>query len=258
MTQAVLLGVTTDEYAEFQALFNGLMEDGNEHFDSKECADLFEGNRFCVKSCPECLKDASEKTLTLRVQMQDVTKPPMWRELKIPADFTFYQLHRAIQKVCGFENAHLWCFQSNNTYNHELSIGLPTDSYEMGLEDCTHDARETGITAFLSKKGQKLVYVYDFGDDWRFSINVINVSSRDGEVAECTRWKSDMQPIEDCGGVWSYLNMRLAWKEQDSLTKSQKKELANALGYDSFDDLKYVLKNNLFDPEAVNESLAEI
>lgn len=192
--------------------------------------------------------------------MQDVTKPPMWRELKVPADFTFLQLHEVIQKACGFENAHLWQFQ-RKAYDPELQIGIPQDDsnpYSFGLDDFTHDARTTGITAFLAEKGQKLVYVYDFGDDWIFTVSVVDIFARDGDAAECPRWKCDIQPLEDSGGVWSYLQMRNAWDGRDSLNKKEKKEIAESLGYDSFDDLIEVISACFFDPKAVNEALATI
>lgn len=266
LVQAVLCGITPEEYAEFFAKIHGEMAGLGltspfDDSDSEPKCDFPPARRpQNVRAHSAGLKDAPEKTLKLRVQMQDVTKPPMWRELKVPADFTFLQLHEAIQKACGFEDAHLWQFQ-RKAYDHGLQIGIPTDDsdpYGFGLDDFTHDARTTGITAFLAEKGQKLVYVYDFGDDWIFTVSVVDVVARDGDVAECTRWKCDMQPLEDSGGVWSYLQMRQAWDERDSLKKKAKEDIAESLGYDSFDDLLEAISYQLIDPEAVNAALAEI
>lgn len=264
MMQAVMLGIKPEAYAEFYGIVNGIVgSDGaDEPFDEplerRPVSPERGRKRIILRS--DGLKDAPEKTLKLRVQMQDVTKPPMWRELKVPADFTFSQLHKAIQAACGFENAHLWQFQ-RRAYAPGLQICVPsdgTDPFGMGLEEWTHDARTTGITTFLAEKGQKLVYVYDFGDDWIFTVSVVDVMPRDGEVAECTRWKSDLQPMEDSGGVWSYLNMRQAWTDRDSLTKRQKKDLADMLGFESFDDMVDIISNFMFEPETVNEALARI
>lgn len=262
MMQAAVLGITPEELTQFYTDIEGLLDVG-----ANDAVAIWENatgptlrETKCIQTQANGLDDASEKTLKLRVQMQDVTKPPMWRELKVPANFTFYQLHKAIQAVCGFEDAHLWQFQ-HRAYDPDLQIGIPLDrsnSFGMGLEEWTHDARKTGITAFLAEKGQKLVYVYDFGDDWIFNISVIDCVPREGEVAECIRWKSDIQPMEDSGGVWSYLNIRSAWDDRDSLTKRRKKEIADLLGFDSFDDMMGVVDEHLFDPELVNEMLAEI
>ncbi len=264
MLQAMECGVTPAEYAEFYKIVNG----DTDHTSELRRHDLSPAN-YGSPEAPERkrravgsseLKDAKEKTLTLRVQMHDVTKPPMWRELKVPADFTFLQLHKAIQAACGLEECHLWQFQ-RKPYDPELQIGVPVDRkdpYGMGLEDYTHDARKTGITAFLAEKGQKLVYVYDFGDDWIFNVSVVGIGPRDGDTALCTRWKSDLQPIEDTGGIWSYIDLRQAWSERAKLTKRQKEELADRFGYDSFDDLMDLVTEAMFDPETVNERLADI
>lgn len=248
MMQAALLGISPEEYAEFYANDSSLTGVGARGHRRKK-----------VLECPG-EKDAAEKTLTLRVQMQGVTKPPMWREFKVPADFTFLQLHKAIQTVCGFDGGHLWQFQ-RKAYDSELQIGLPADEADfdsLGMDEWTHDARKTGITAFLAEKGQKLVYVYDFGDDWIFNVSVVKVEPRDGDVAVCTRWKSDVQPIEDSGGVWSYLNVRDAWENRDTLTSAQKKALTEDFGFNSFDDLMHYVSESKFDPETVNVHLADI
>ena len=236
MMQAVMLGIKPEDYAEFYEIVHAIAGNGDPDVSfgkpverrpvSRECG----RKRILLRS--DGLKDAPEKTLKLRVQMQDVTKPPMWRELKVPADFTFFQLHKAIQGACGFEDAHLWQFQ-RRAYDPELQIGVPadgTDPFGLGLEEWTHDARTTA------------------GD----------ATPRDGEVAECTRWKSDLQPLEDSGGIWSYLNMRQAWAERDSLTKRKKKDLADMLGYESFEQIEEIMSESMFDPERVNEILAGI
>ena len=262
--EAMILGITPDEYAEFYSMANGMVKaaTGMDLHDSPMPDNMMKPVVRTRHRGPSAtvMKDAAEKTLTLKVQMQDVTKPPMWRELKVPADFTFFHLHKAIQAACGFEDCHLWQFQ-RRAYDPELQIGVPrdhNDPFGMGLEEWTDDARDTGLTAYLAAKGDKLVYVYDFGDDWIFDVSVTAVDPRDGDVAVCTRWKSDLQPMEDTGGIWSYLNMRTAMKEKDSLKPRQKKELAESLGFDSFDELEDCLSGALFDPEVVNNSLAEI
>ena len=52
--------------------------------------------------------------------------------------------------------------------------------------------------------------------------------------------------------------MRQAWAERDSLTKRKKKDLAEMLGYESFEQLEEAVSEAMFDPETVNEILAGI
>lgn len=258
MTAMAEIGVTPEEYAEF------LADDKSRamHRDMlKEIADDFgfEGNG-CHHSALQvhAIPDADKKSLRLKVQMKDVSKPPMWREMVIPADFNFSQLHHAIQAVTGLENCHLWQFQ-RQAYNPDLQIGIPTeDGMGFGLDEWTHDADVTPVTGFLSKKGDKLEYVYDFGDDWIFTVTVLDVMDREGDVAVCTRWKCDFQPIEDCGGVWSYLQLRDAFTDSKSLTAKQKKDFARTFGFDSFSDLSAWVDDSLMDIEFVNERLSEL
>lgn len=204
------------------------------------------------------IPDADKKSLRLKIQMKDVTKPPMWREVIIPADFDFVQLHEVIQIVTGMENCHLWQFQ-RKAYDHGLKIGIPPEGPEgMGLDDFTHDAGLTPVTGFLAKKGDKLEYVYDFGDDWIFMVSVLEVMDRVGEVAECTKWKCDFQPLEDCGGVGTYLMLRDVFSAPDKLAAKMKKQLAEEFGFEDFQALEAWVDDAKIDIEYVNEQLAEM
>lgn len=213
---------------------------------------------FMTAIAGQPMPDAGCKSLRLKVQMKDVSKPPMWREIVIPADFNFSQLHHAIQAVAGLENCHLWQFQ-HQVYNPDLQIGIPADDGTgFGLDEWTHDADATPVTGFLAKKGDKLEYVYDFGDDWIFTVSVLEVIDRRGDVAECTKWKCDFQPIEDCGGIWAYQQLRDAFTAPKTLTSKQKKELVETFGFENFSQLSAWVDDALMDIEYVNERLAEI
>lgn len=143
------------------------------------------------------MDDADNKTLKIKIQLRNVTKPPMWREVLVPADFNFSQLHYVIQTVTVLDNCHLWLFDIRPK-THNLLIGIPkTDLFSFGIDDCSFDADQTPLTAFLAKKGDKLVYVYDFRLDWIFNISVIDVVERHGEVAECRKYKSELQALDD-------------------------------------------------------------
>ncbi len=204
------------------------------------------------------MADADKKSLRIKVQMKDVSKPPMWRELVIPADFNFSQLHYAIQAATGLMNCHLWQFQ-RRAYQPDLQIGIPVkDEYGYGLEEWTHDADKTPVTAFLAKKGDKLEYVYDFGDDWIFTVSVLEVMERDEDVAELKKWKCDMQPIEDCGGVYEYCRLRDIAENISKIDKQTKKEVVAFYGFDNFDMFAAWLDEANIDPEYISERLADI
>lgn len=258
MTAMAEMGVTPEEYAAFLADDKAKGEIRNRLRSMGDESD-FEGySGHHVAGEVHAIPDADKKSLRLKVQMKDVNKPPMWREIVIPADFNFSQLHHAIQAVTGLENSHLWAFQ-HKAYNPDLQIGVPMDNRTgFGIDEWTHDADLTPVTGFLGKKGDKLEYLYDFGDDWIFTVTVLEVMDREGEVAVCTKWKCDFQPIEDCGGIWSYLQLRDAFTDPKALTAKQKKELARYFCFDSFSELSGCVEDSMMDIEYVNERLSEL
>lgn len=249
------MGVTSEEYSSFLA-------DSVTRTELKKQIMTNDFNPFgAERPEPEevhAIPDADKKSLRLKIQMKDVSKPPMWREVVIPADFDFIQLHQVIQIVTGLENCHLWQFQ-HKAYDSGLQIGIPgEDPEEMGLDEYTHDAGLTPVTGFFAKKGDKLEYVYDFGDDWIFTVSVLEVMDRVGEVAECTKWKCDFQPLEDCGGVGTYLMLRDVFSAPDKLAAKMKKQLAEEFGFEDFQALEAWVDDAKMDIEYVNEQLAEM
>ena len=58
--------------------------------------------------------------ITLKVQLVNIAKPPVWRRLRIPNNATFRDLHGVIQQAFGWQDYHLWCFHPNK---HQLRGG---------------------------------------------------------------------------------------------------------------------------------------
>ncbi|GAB3903417.1 hypothetical protein GCM10029964_095320 [Kibdelosporangium lantanae] len=46
----------------------------------------------------------------IKVQLRGVTKPPVWRRLRLPADLTLGQLHHVVQTAMGWDDDHLHAF----------------------------------------------------------------------------------------------------------------------------------------------------
>ncbi len=254
MTMASHTGITPEEYAAFIA------QGGMSAFQERRVNAYVDEylNNSCSNPEEKALPDADQKSLRLKIQMKGVSKPPMWREIVIPADFNFFQLHLAIQAVIGLYDAHLWQFQ-HKAYDSGLQIGIPADDNDgFGLYEYTNDANSTPVTSYLSEKGDKLEYVYDFGDDWIFKVSVEEVMDHPVDGAHCTRWKGDLQPLEDTGGIWAYTTIRDAFADGVKLTASQKKKLAQDLGFMSFRELSERVEDADFDIEVVAAELANI
>jgi len=125
------------------------------------------------------------------------SKPPIWRRLEIPSGVTLDQLHEIIQRAFGWDGSHLWAFETRaGTY------GIPDPEFG-------HRSATAATLADLAKrKGSRLRYVYDFGDDWVHDIEVEAVLPAEPGVAypRCVTGRRACPP-EDCGGIWGYAQL---------------------------------------------------
>lgn len=204
--------------------------------------------------------DVPDVTLLLKIQMKGVTNPPMWREVEVPADFTFEKLHDVIQDVVGLGDYHLWQFSDSVYDDSDLVIGIPMgeSEYDMGLEYVSDNAYETPIYKYLREEGDKLEYLYDFGDDWLFTVTVKKVLDKKTEHPVCTAFKSRLNAMEDTGGPWRYKEMREYYENWDKYTKKEQKQIAKDLYYDSASDFFETMVDNSIDLDDVNELMQYI
>jgi hypothetical protein len=134
-----------------------------------------------------------------KIKLEGTSKPPVWRRLLVPENYTFTQLHMAIQGAFGWENAHL--FRFHDGYNGVISIGIPFDD---GFGDqMDEDAGKIKINNIFSAEKQKLRYEYDFGDSWEHTLMLEKISEDKIMQARCLAGKGACPP-EDCGGIWGY------------------------------------------------------
>ena len=99
----------------------------------------------------------------------------LYRVLTVGSEHTFQELHWAIQKAYKFDDDHGYSFYMNGeagsqsgdrfTDPQTLSGGLdgekPANAYVIG---------EAGLY-----EGMQFLYIFDFGDDWRFNITVLSI-----------------------------------------------------------------------------------
>lgn len=145
------------------------------------------------------------KTYQLKITLSRV-KPPVWRRIKINGQATFGDLHEVIQRVMGWENAHMFEFE-----NPEYTISPASEEDDIlgfgGTEGI--DMEEITVEEVLKRKGAKIKYTYDFGDNWEHQILVEEIEKDNGVLlhgAICLNGKRNCPP-EDCGGPWGYMEM---------------------------------------------------
>jgi hypothetical protein len=129
--------------------------------------------------------------------------PLVWRRIVVPADFTFYELHMAIQGAFGWENSHLFQF-SESGFSDTISYGFAEE--DIDSDRGTIDARKTRMGRILKKEGQTYCYIYDFGDHWEHRLTLEKMVAEDIAAPFCLDGGGACPP-EDVGGTRGYQEM---------------------------------------------------
>ena len=91
-------------------------------------------------------------------------EPSIWRRIQVPADYSFWDLHVAIQDAMGWLDYHLHAFFIRPKHKKKaIEIGIPSDDWD---GDSVVPGWEVPITDHFIEPGQLTEYRYDFGDRW--------------------------------------------------------------------------------------------
>lgn len=126
------------------------------------------------------------RTTRLRVVMADVT-PEVCRTLDVPAACTLPELHLLLQAALGWTDSHLHQFVVG-----DRRWGSPHQEWDDGQLD---ESR-----AGLRELGPRFDYLYDFGDGWEHTVEVLGSG---GDEPGCVDGRG-VCPPEDCGGPPGY------------------------------------------------------
>ncbi len=170
----------------------------------------------------------------IKVQVKGVTKPPVWRRFEVPCSARLSEFHEAIQDAFGWDNMHLHSFEDRSV---RWSTEYPWDDaspWAVPEPDLT-------VRQFLNEVPRP-TYVYDFGDWWEHSITVEEVKKGDPDVSyiHCIAGRGAC-PVEDCGGVGGYQDLKRVLASKDPEDEEEQKSLLEWLGLDKPED---------FDPAA--------
>ena len=154
-------------------------------------------------------------SMTFRVQLVGVTKPPIWRKIVTPNTATFIDLHEAIQVACGWCGYHLWCFSEKKRPRDGWLIEC--DEADDGFQDCGYDScgfpnLDTPLRDVITLR--PFYYTYDFGDNWLCSVKILAVDDKPCERCTCIDGKGE-EPGEDIGGVWGLMERRAGRMPED-------------------------------------------
>ena len=135
------------------------------------------------------------------------SRPPIWRRIQVISDTTLAQLHRLLQCVMGWEDAHLYQFVVSG-----IKYGDPRLLGELDAED----ARTVPLATLGLCEKLKFLYEYDFGDSWEHELLVEKILPRDEgkRYPVCLTGKRACPP-EDCGGIWGYASFLAALRDPE-------------------------------------------
>jgi len=119
----------------------------------------------------------------------------LWRKIKLSHKHTLLDLHNAIQEAFDFGNDHLYSFfmdgkrYSKNRYNCDMCEEPPfVDEAVIGELDLY--------------VGQKILYLFDFGDMWEFDVQLVEILEEDTIVLKPQIIESKGESPEQYPSYW--------------------------------------------------------
>ena len=131
------------------------------------------------------------------------SKPPRWRRVVVPEQFTFCQLHQVIQGAFG------WCDYHLHKFEFKKPGLLIRETWEEDdlAESCGCDVLEEGTQiGTLITENPRFIYTYDFGDTWEHQILMEKEVEYEYSYPQVLKYKGDNIP-EDCGGIGGYYDL---------------------------------------------------
>lgn len=134
-----------------------------------------------------------------RIELLGLTSP-IWRLIEVPMEYTFWDLHVAIQDVMGWLDYHLHVFQ---VVGLQGEIGIPDKEGISSVE--IKAGWEVPIKGVFSEIRPLASYQYDFGDSWVHEVRFEGFKEADKDVKypRCLDGARRCPP-EDSGGPYFY------------------------------------------------------
>ena len=139
------------------------------------------------------------------------TDPPVWRRILVPAEYSFANLHAALQDAFGWTDSHLHHFLTANPFKRNAAykrISLPMPDIYLPDEEPSLDELKEKISAWLVKPEDTIYYEYDFGDSWMHEIKLEKIlPAQPKDQYPRLVDGANACPPEDCGGPRGYAHL---------------------------------------------------
>jgi len=138
--------------------------------------------------------------ITLHISLHpDEIQPMIWRRLRVDGRVSLGKLHHFIQAAFGWSDAHLHEFIVG-----ERRFGVP-DPDNFFDDSALEDDRKAYLNRLVAE-GDRLIYLYDFGDSWTHVVTVETIEPADNDPAGAAWVEAGSRacPPEDVGGFMGY------------------------------------------------------
>ncbi|MDR1721696.1 MAG: plasmid pRiA4b ORF-3 family protein [Methanobrevibacter sp.] len=126
------------------------------------------------------------KAYTLNIWYREDGKN-YYRIMRISGEDTLDELSAYILYVFDFDSDHLYAFSTD---------GNPYDDNSYHFDNPEYKSTDTPIKEVITKVNEGLTYLYDFGDEWFFEIDVKEIEDVDEEI--------DPEILESVGTLEQY------------------------------------------------------
>jgi hypothetical protein len=118
---------------------------------------------------------ADRTTHIFRVSLQG--DPSIYREIEITSTTSLYRFAAAIVAAFGFDFDHAFGFYAKLTGRNILRSEPRYELFrDMGESTDSLSVRKTKLDDAFEVPGHKMLFVFDYGDDWRFVVELLSVS----------------------------------------------------------------------------------
>ncbi len=129
------------------------------------------------------------------------------RRVLVPADMSFENMHKVIQYIFDWKSYHLYDFALYNQETGERELCLVALEEDLQYDDRAVIMKDY-VLSDVFPESMKMVYTYDFGDNWKHDIELVQVIEEyDAELPYLIEAKGQTPP-EDVGGADGFVEFR--------------------------------------------------
>ena len=115
--------------------------------------------------------------------LRALLRPTLYRDIELESADTLYTLAWGITRAFGFDFEHAFGFFNRLTgrvFASPIRYELLADA---AMEGASRDVHEAPVARAFPRLGSKMLFVYDYGDEWRFRVELIGRGEAAASVA---------------------------------------------------------------------------